>query len=221
MSVLKVVKDIIRRQFVSGVLVVVPLILTYVVLRFLFEAIDGILLPVIMHLFGYAVPGLGIIATILIILLTGFFIRSIVGATLYKHGDRILARIPLIRVVYLAAKQLIEAITMPQVKSFREVVMIEYPRRGLYVVGFATSRTRRISDGVIEKTLVGVFVPSTPTPISGFVVFVPEDEVTPLKITVEEAIKILVSGGIVTPPLIRKATEDKPYTEARERNAVS
>ncbi len=221
MSVLKIVNDIIRRQFVSGVLVVVPLILTYVVLRFLFEAIDGILLPLIMQLFGYAIPGLGIIATLLIILLTGFFIRNIVGATLYKHGDRILARIPLIRVIYLAAKQLIEAISMPQVKAFKEVVMIEYPRRGLYVIGFATSRTRRIKDGVIEKELVGVFVPSTPTPVSGFVVFVPEDEVMPLDISVEEAIKLLVSGGIVTPPMIRRTAKDEHYPEVKERNAVS
>jgi uncharacterized membrane protein len=221
MSVLKIVKDILRRQFVSGVLVVVPLILTYVVLRFLFEAIDGILLPIIIHMFGYTIPGLGIIATLLIILLTGFFIRSIVGATLYKHGDRILARIPLIRVVYLAAKQLIEAITRPQIKSFKEVVMIEYPRRGLYIIGFATAKTRCVSDGGVEQTLVGVFVPSTPTPVSGFVVFVPEDEVTPLQITVEEAIKMLVSGGIVTPSLIRTSGNIKATTEIGERHAVS
>jgi uncharacterized membrane protein len=221
MSVLKIVKDIIRRQFVSGVLVVVPLILTYVVLRFLFEAIDGILLPIIFHMFGYTIPGLGIIATLLIILLTGFFTRSIVGATLYKHGDRILARIPLIRVVYLAAKQLIEAITRPQIKSFKEVVMIEYPRRELYIIGFATSKTRLIKDGSVEQKLVGVFVPSTPTPVSGFVVFVPEDEVTPLQISVEEAIKLLVSGGIVTPPLMTESDESKAYAETGERHAVS
>ena len=229
MAIFKIVNDILRRQFLSGVLVVVPLILTYVVLRFLFDAIDGILLPVIMRLFGYTIPGLGIIATLLIILLTGFFIRSIIGASVYKHGDRILARIPLIRVVYLAAKQLIEAISVPQIKSFKEVVMIEYPRCGLYVIGFATSRTRRVNDGVTEKTLVGVFVPSTPTPISGLVVFVPADEVMALDISVEEAIKLLVSGGIVTPPLlrgtakagVRAGDEDEPYHEVRERNAVS
>jgi len=221
MSVLKIVKDIIRRQFVSGVLVVVPLILTYVVLRFLFEAIDGILLPIVFHMFGYTIPGLGIIATLLLILLTGFFIRSIVGSTLYKHGDRVLARIPVIRIVYLAAKQLIEAITIPQIESFKEVVMIEYPRRGLYIIGFATSRTRCIMDGSDEQKLVGVFVPSTPTPVSGFVVFVPENEVTTLQITVEEAIKLLVSGGIVTPPLLRRDSKDVTYTETGERHAVS
>jgi len=220
MSVLKVVKDIIRRQFLSGVLVVVPLILTYVVLRFLFEAIDGILLPVIIRIFGYAIPGLGIVATLFIILLTGFFIRSILGATLYKHGDRILTKIPLIRVFYLAAKQLIEAITMPQIKAFKEVVMIEYPRRGLYIIGFATSRTRRVNDGVLDKILVGVFVPSTPTPVSGFVVFVPEDEIVPLEISVEEAVKLLVSGGIVMPPIIGNRTCDDVNKGVGERYAV-
>jgi len=131
MSVFKIVKDIIKRQFLAGVLVVIPLILTYVVLRFLFETIDGILSPLIMRAFQYHIPGLGIVVTILLILLAGFFTRNLIGAKLYKYGDRILANIPVIRVVYLATKQLVEAVTLPSVKAFKEVVMVEYPRVGL------------------------------------------------------------------------------------------
>lgn len=204
MPVFRIIKDIIRRQFLSGVLVVVPLILTYVVLRFLFESIDGILSPIVLRTLGYSIPGLGIIVTLLIILLTGFFMRNYIGATLYKHGDRVLARTPLIRIFYLAAKQLIQAITMPQIRSFKEVVMIEYMRKDLYAIGFATTRIRYESSEHGAKKLVGVFIPSTPTPVSGVVVFVPENDVVPLDITVEEAIKLLVSGGIVSPASVKE-----------------
>ncbi len=201
MSLLQIVKDVIRRQFVSGVLVVVPLILTYVVLRFLFESFDGILSPVVERVFGYHIPGLGIITTILLILLTGFFTRNFLGARIYRFGDNILTRTPIIRIFYLAAKQLIEAITIPNIKSFKEVVMIEYPRVGSFALGFATARIK--IDEVSQKNLVGVFVPSTPTPVSGIVIFVPEDEVHHLDLTIEEGIKMIVSGGIVTPDSLK------------------
>jgi len=200
MSVFKIVKDIIKRQFLAGVLVVIPLILTYVVLRFLFETIDGILSPLIMRAFQYHIPGLGIVVTILLILLAGFFTRNLIGAKLYKYGDRILANIPVIRVVYLATKQLVEAVTLPSVKAFKEVVMVEYPRVGLYAIGFATNNVRLINNKAGTSRMVGIFIPSTPTPVSGFVIFAPEDEIITLNISVEDALKLLVSGGIVAPP---------------------
>ncbi|HDL03290.1 MAG: DUF502 domain-containing protein [Candidatus Zixiibacteriota bacterium] len=200
MSVFKIVKDIIKRQFLAGVLVVIPLILTYVVLRFLFETIDGILSPLIMRAFQYHIPGLGIVVTILLILLAGFFTRNLIGAKLYKYGDRILANIPVIRVVYLATKQLVEAVTLPSVKAFKEVVMVEYPRVGLYAIGFATNNVKLISNKAGTSRMVGIFIPSTPTPVSGFVIFAPEDEIITLNISVEDALKLLVSGGIVAPP---------------------
>jgi len=199
MSIFKVIKDVIRHQFVAGVLVVVPLILTYVVLRFLFESIDGILYPLIHKTLGYDIPGLGIAVTILLIILAGFFTRSIIGRTLYRFGEKILVRTPVIRIVYLAAKQLIEAVTVPQIKSFKEVVMCEYMRKGLYAIGFATARVKFMDGPNGPKKLVGVFVPSTPTPISGVFVFMAEEDIIPLNISVEEAMKMLVSGGIVTP----------------------
>ncbi len=204
MAVFKVVKGIIRRQFLSGVLVVVPLILTYIVLRFLFESIDGILSPILSKTLGYSIPGLGIITTILIILLTGFFMRSIVGKSIYKKGDRFLAGMPVIRIIYLAAKQLINAVTLPHVRTFKEVVMIEYMRKGLYAVGFATTEVRCNSDMHNSEKLIGVFVPSTPTPVSGILVFVPEKDIFPLNISVEEAVKLLVSGGIVSPGSMKR-----------------
>ncbi|MCX6825791.1 MAG: DUF502 domain-containing protein [candidate division Zixibacteria bacterium] len=205
MPIWKTTKDILRRQFLSGVLVVVPLILTYVVLRFLFEAVDGILSPLVLRLFGYNIPGLGIIATILIILLTGFLTRNIIGSTLFHFGDRMLGKMPIIRIIYLAAKQLIEAVTIPNVKAFREVVMIEYPRNGLYAIGFVTTHIKFKGGLKEDEKLIGVFIPSTPTPMTGIVIFIAEEEVTCLNISVEEGLKLAVSGGIVSPGTINRS----------------
>ncbi len=208
MTIFRIIRDIIRRQFLSGVLVVVPLIITYVVLKFLFESVDGILSPLITKLLGREIPGLGIIATILIILLAGFLTRNIIGATLIRYGDKALARTPIIRIFYLAAKQLIEAVTVPNIKAFKAVVMIEYPRLGMYAMGFATTKIKFECEKENAKKLVGVFIPSTPTPMTGIVVFVPENEVISIKLTVEEGLKLIVSGGIVSPESICRA--DKP-----------
>jgi uncharacterized membrane protein len=202
MSILRVMRDIIKRQFLSGVLVVVPLILTYLVLRFLFETVDGILSPLIFKLLGYSIPGLGIIATVLIILLMGIVTRNLVGAKLYGYGDKMLTKTPLIRIIYSAAKQLIEAVSVPNIKTFKEVVMIEYPRQGLYAVGFATAKIKFQGGKDGDKKLVGVFIPSTPTPMTGIVVFIAEEDVICMDITVEEGIKLIVSGGIVSPQTI-------------------
>jgi len=224
MSVYKIVGDIVRRQFLSGVLVVVPLILTYVVLRFLFEVVDGVLLPIVEKILGYNVPGLGIITTLLIILLTGFFTRSLLGGSIYKRGDLLLTRIPIIRIIYLAAKQLIQAISMPNINSFKEVVLIEYPRRGLYVIGFATSRIRFDDNKIGNQKLVGIFVPSTPTPVTGLVVFAPEDDIKKVDLSVEEALKLLVSGGIVAPSSFggdNKKERIEVYSEGVDKSHVT
>jgi len=203
-SIFTVAKDILRRQFLSGMLVVVPLILTYVVLRFLFETIDGLLSPYLVKILGYSIPGLGIISTILIILLTGFFVRSIIGASIYKHGDNLLTKLPIVRIFYLAAKKLIEALSQPGNEAIKEVVMLEYPRRGIWVVGFLTSKIKFANGSDEPMELVGVFVPSTPTPVSGFVVFAPREDIVSLDITIEAGLKLIVSGGIVAPSVIKK-----------------
>ncbi len=206
-SIFKMAKDVLRRQFLSGMLVVVPLILTYVVLRFLFDIIDGILSPYIVKFLGYSIPGLGIIFTILIIILTGFFVRSIIGASIYKRGDNLLTKLPIVRIFYLAAKKLIEALAQPSNEAFKEVVMFEYQRRGIWAIGFLTSKIKFVNGSDDEIELVGVFVPSTPTPVSGIVIFAPRKDVVTLDITIEAGLKLIVSGGIVAPPLIKKRVQ--------------
>jgi uncharacterized membrane protein len=198
------VTAVLKRYFLSGVLVVVPLILTYFVLEFLFEAVDGVLKPLLSRVLGYYVTGLGVFVTLLLILLTGFFTRSLIGWRIYSLGDRILHRMPLIRPIYGAAKQLLEAVARPSAKSFREVALIEYPRRGTWALCFVTNRLDlQRAEGESER-FVTVFIPSSPTPVSGWVVLVRPEEILPMEMTVEEAVKFVVSGGVASPRLVKQ-----------------
>jgi uncharacterized membrane protein len=201
--------DSLRRWFIAGVLVVVPIIITWLVLSFLFNAIDGILQPVILKLSGRTIPGLGILTTIVIILVVGSVARNFFGSRLIKIGDSLLARMPLIRAVYSSAKQLLEAIALPSANSFKDVVMIEYPRKDVWTVGFVSNRIFvDLGDG--KSAMVSVFIPSTPTPMTGMVVVVPEREVLILDMTVEAGIKFVVSGGVASPELLHGAPRLRP-----------
>jgi uncharacterized membrane protein len=194
--------DYLKKYFVSGVLVVVPLILTYIVLRFLFDAIDGILRPGIEKVFGYYFWGLGVLTTILLIFLAGILTRNYVGHRIYGIGDRLLHRMPIIRPVYSSAKQLLTAITATSGASFKEVCLVEYPRKGVYALGFIAQRTQIEVGGELRDHAV-VFIASTPTPVSGMITVVPIDEVFFINMTVEEGVKFLVSGGVASPAVLR------------------
>jgi len=201
---------LLKKYFISGVLVVVPLILTYIVLKFLFDTVDGILQPVIHKLFGYYIPGLGLAVTLLIILLAGILTRNYVGVRIYKIGERVLSKLPIIRPIYYSAKQLLESVTEPSIKSFKEVALVEYPRKGSWSIGFISNYVE-IENNDTKQKHISIFIPSTPTPISGMVVLLPVDEVLLLEMSVEEGVKFLVSGGVVSPEIIkvrRKLSQD-------------
>ena len=200
-SIVNKVTGVLKRYFVSGVLVVVPIILTFIVMKFMFEAIDGLMQPLIRTVLGYDILGLGIFITLLIVLLAGALTRNFIGAKLYRAGDRILERLPIIRPIYSAAKQLLEAIAKPSLESFKEVALVEYPRKGVYALSFISQRVEISIDGKRRK-FATVFVPSTPTPISGMVIMVPDEEAIVINMTIEEGIKFLVSGGVASPKLI-------------------
>jgi uncharacterized membrane protein len=209
------VLDTIKRYFISGVLVVVPVILTFIVLRFLFEAIDGILGPYLSELLGYYRYGLGVLTTLLIILLAGVFTRNLIGARIYRVGDRILAQVPLIRPIYTASKQLLAALTRTDAGSFQEVALIQYPREGLFSLCFISQRIRIKIDGE-PKEFCTCFIPSTPTPISGMTVMVPAEQVTTVDMTIEQAVSFLVSGGVASPELIKKDNQNPTGSDAEQ-----
>jgi uncharacterized membrane protein len=203
MSVFSTILDVIKRQFVSGILIVVPLILTFIVLRFLFETVDGVLRPTLHNVLGYYWAGLGLLTTLLVILLAGFLTRNFIGHRIYKMGDQILVRVPLIRPIYSASKQLLEGMTGAGGSSFKEMALIQYPRPGLYSLCFVTRRLAIDLNGT-SREFAACFVPSTPTPVSGMTVLVPADEVVPVNLSVEEGVKFFVSGGAASPESIRK-----------------
>ncbi len=197
---------ILKKQFISGLLVTVPLIVTFFVLRFLFRTLDGLLNPVVKDLLGYDIPGLGAVVTLLGIVLAGVITTNYLGARLYSWGDGFLGKTPLVRIVYTAAKQLVQSMVAPKARAFSEVAFIEYPRKGMFALGFLSGKSD-ISVNSTSREMRPVFIPSTPTPFTGLVVFVPVEDVYPVDMGVEEAIKVLVSGGIVTPPEIKVETK--------------
>jgi uncharacterized membrane protein len=216
MSIANRVIDTVKRHFISGMLVVVPIILTYIVLKFLFESIDGILQPIIHNLFGYFVPGLGVFTTLLLIILAGVLTRNYIGARLYKFGDRIIVKMPVIRPIYSSAKQLLEALTTADTRAFKEVGLVEYPRKGIYALCFI-ARYTQLELQVARKKAVTVFVPSTPTPVSGIALVVPVEEVIFLDMTIEEGVKFLVSGGVASPDNLKQ----KNAPQRAEQNEVT
>ena len=206
MSVRKKLNTVLRRYFLSGILVIVPLIITILVLRFLFKGIDSLLSPFIAELIGYKVPGLGVVATIILIFLAGFFTANVIGSRLFKIWEIFLIKTPLVRTIYSSSKQLIEAITTSDRGSFKQVVLVEFPAKGMFCLGFLTQEIKT-NFGDEPNDLIAVFIPSTPTPHTGFTVLLHKAKVTPLEMTVEQGIKFFVSGGIASPKFFSSKKE--------------
>lgn len=188
-----------RRYFLTGLVVLAPLTVTLYVLVTGFEIVDSVLGNLLTRALGRPIPGIGAAAALAVTFGVGLIAANVLGRRLISFGERILARIPLVRTVYLSVKQVVDALTL-QRSAFKRVVMIEYPRRGLHSVGFLTGNG---IPGVAEKAggdVVTVFVPTTPNPTSGWFVLVPRDECIFLDMNVEDAFKMIISGGMVVPP---------------------
>ena len=198
-------KDI-KPIFLTGLAVTVPIGLTVYILIFLIDLMDGLLHVIPSrfhpdHLLGFRIPGLGIIFTVVFIFAMGLTTRSILGSKILLWGESMVVRVPLVRGIYQAFKQVVDAMVSTKGESFKRVVLVEFPRKGLYTVAFVTGLT---SGEVRDKTAencVNIFIPTTPNPTSGFYMMVPEDQVVTLDMTVEEAFKLIMSGGIVAPPV--------------------
>src|SRR5581483_806131 len=178
-----------KRIFVTGLLAVLPLLVTWWLLSFLFHALDGLVAPIIEAFLDRHIPGLGLLLTLLAIFIVGALANNIVGARLLRAFEQFLLRVPLVRAIFGPAKQLFMAMAKEDT-SEQEVVAVEFPRPGLYMVGFIT---RRDDHGVT------VVIPTTPNPTSGFLVICESREVTPLALTFDEAMQMIVSGGFVGP----------------------
>jgi uncharacterized membrane protein len=178
-----------RRIFVTGLIVVLPLLVTWWLLRLVFQFLDGPVADVVEYLFGRPLPGVGALFMVASVFVIGLIASNIVGARLVRGFEALLLRVPLVRSIFGPAKQLFMSMAKDD-SSEQEVVAVEFPRPGLFMVGFVTRRDER---GVT------VFLPTTPNPTSGFLVVCEAREVTPLGIPFDEAMQMIVSGGIVGP----------------------
>ncbi len=191
-----------RGYFLAGILVTAPisitLYLTYVFLTF----IDSRVAQLIPQEYypSTAVPGIGLLIAIFFFILIGWFARNFLGRLVIRISEYFVHRMPVIRTLYGGIKQIFETIMATQSQAFREVVMLEYPRRGVWSIGFVTGQSEGEVQRTTEEDTVNVFVPTTPNPTSGYLLFVPKKELKYLEMTVEEAAKLIVSAGIITPP---------------------
>ena len=197
------VREILQRYFLAGLLVFLPVVITLWFLGWVISLMDGLLdvLPARLHPNSYlpfAIPGLGAAFTIGLILFLGVLTRGVATRRFLAAWDRIFVQIPVFRGVYTAVQKLVQTF-LGQSQTNRQVVMIEYPRKGIYAVGFAMGRAWHELEKKNEAPLVNVFVPTTPNPTSGFYLLVPTNEVAPLNMSMEEALKLITSGGLITP----------------------
>jgi uncharacterized membrane protein len=197
-----------RRYFVAGLLAFAPLAITIWAVAWIIQRLDNLLLPRVMGLLlpgvdkaPEAPPLVGALFTFLVILLSGVVVRHLFGHEIVRIGERLLSRVPVARSIYGGVKQLFEAIVTSNSRtSFNRVVMIEYPRKGLYALAFTTGPARgTLQEALPETPLVNCFVPTTPNPTSGFYLLVPEAELVDVSLTVEDAFKVIMSAGLVTP----------------------
>lgn len=194
----------IRTYFLAGLLVLIPLVLTIFIIWKLFIAIDGLLSGFINNMLeriGIPVTsiGLGFISVVLLIFLTGMIAKNYFGRKVIRIGEDIVTKIPLMNRIYLAIKQISNAFFSEKREVLKKAVLIEYPRKGIYSIGFFTQDTKGEVQDRLQQDVVSIFLPTTPNPTSGFLLFVPKTEVAELDMTIEEALKLVISGGAIVP----------------------
>jgi len=192
----------VKRIFITGLAAIIPIIITIYIILGLFKFADGILGKFInRYLYaylGYEIPGLGIIISILIIFFLGVILK-ISRMSLSRVFENLLLKIPLVNSVYSPVKKIVDFLFFQQPSKFRGVVLVEYPRKGIYSIGFITNKSPSQFLQKVNRKLYNVFIPSSPSPLTGFTILVPEEEIVFLDMTIEEAIKVIVSGGMLGP----------------------
>ena len=195
-----------RNYFITGIVVTAPIAITLFLVWHFIGFVDGFIEDLIPSRFlpqtyiPIEVPGLGVLIAILSLTLVGALAANFLGRWVMRFGDRVVSRMPVVRSVYGTLKKIFETVLAQSSKSFREVVLIEYPRKEIWAVGFITGTTEGEPQHKTARRMVNVFLPTTPNPTSGFLLFVPEEDLVKLTMSVEEGIKLVISGGIMTPP---------------------
>ncbi len=188
-----------RNYLITGLIVSLPLVATLYIIVTIINMIERVFRPVMVFLIGREIYGLGIIITITFILGVGVVATNVLGKRLINYGERLLIKIPLFRHIYTTIQQIINALFIKNKKAFDKVALIEYPRKGIYQIGFLTCSGMGEVQRKTAKEVVNIFVPTTPNPTSGMLILIPKEDVTYLDMTVEEGLKLIVSGGTLVP----------------------
>jgi uncharacterized membrane protein len=209
---LKKIRKSIKGIFLTGVVAIIPVGVTFYIMYLIIGMMNSLVkvIPAKFHpdqLLSFHIPGLGVIITLILVFTIGLVTRSYLGKRLVSFGERLVRKIPLVRGIYNALKQLVDAVFSDKGQSFKRAVLIEYPRKGLYSIAFVTGVTRGEVQVKTSQRCVNVFVPTTPNPTSGFYIMVPEVDMMSLDMTVEEAFTLIISGGIVSPADIQQRSE--------------
>lgn len=205
-----------KRYFITGLLIWAPLGITIWVLSFILGMMDQsvMLLPTEWHprsMFGFNIPGLGALLTLLVVFLTGLLTANFIGQRLVRWWEALLRRIPVVRSVYQSVKQISDTIFSPSGQAFRQALLVQYPRQGSWTIGFLTGKPGGEIAGHLGDDMISLYVPTTPNPTSGFFLMVPKADVIELDMSVEDALKYLISMGVVAPG---KLPLKKPRTAA-------
>lgn len=194
----------IKKYFITGLLIWVPLVITVWVLKLVVGTMDQslLLLPKVLHpetYLGFAIPGIGSILTIAVVLLTGLVTANIIGQRLVRFWEALLGRIPVVKSIYYSVKQVSDTLFSSSGEAFRKALLVEYPRKGSWTIAFLTGQPGgAVADHLADH--VSVYVPTTPNPTSGFFLMMPRADVIELDMSVDEALKYIISMGVVAPP---------------------
>jgi len=193
-------KTSLKRYFLTGLLVIIPLWGTVLILKTLFVAVDGILGDLLVRLVpSHYVPGLGILSLIVLVLVTGLFATNFMGKQIVKWWEEWLNCVPLVRGIYSTLKSMMDILSFSDHPSYNRVVLIQFPKNGHYCFAFVTGATKGEMQDLAQEPLIHVYVPTSPNPTSGYFLLVPEHEITSVDMSVEEAMKLIVSGGLCSP----------------------
>jgi len=205
---MKMIKGTIKKNIIAGLLVTVPVSLTYIVLKFVITRIDALVVPVVSKIIGekamenfngYFVPGMGFLILIFFIFFIGLLATNFFGKKLFSFGELVLRKIPIVRVIYITIKKVVDTVSQSNESTFEKMALITYPREPLKTLGIIVCDTPDAVSRNIEEPSVNVFVPTSPNPTTGFVIAVPIKDVDFLKMTVEEGLKMIISFGVVAP----------------------
>ncbi len=216
---MKTLRASLKRYFLTGLLVITPIWGTVLILKTLFVTVDSILGDMLAKVVtpGYYVPGLGILTLVLLIFVTGLLAANFIGGQIVRLWEEFLHRVPVVRGIYSTLKSMMDILSFTEREKYNRVVLIQFPKNGHYCFAFVTGMTRGEIQDISADPLVNVYVPTSPNPTSGYFLLVPEKEVVPLDMSVEEAMKLIVSGGLYTPTQPMKTAVGTQSAKAKAR----